>query len=281
MRKLERRPETDAGGYHRPAAAESRPMQTGPSKKTEKKPEAKTASKQVELTETQKASLVATVMAESKQGEWEYREIAWVYLNLIQSEGFDTGMSRSSAYSQKNIWYKVYMVYLGQGKEYKDDTSPYLTVMRGGKETKAKNISDYIANNGYFKDTIIPRITKMKDYIQKDVLKKQDKNPLPNFKGQGYWMDLNNYKQKGDHWHVVRQYYLLTLKKKAQGIYIKKIGSGDGTSFLFNLDGIQFFFKEHPTLLPADRSQIPDIYHGEQMDAATQKATREKYKPYK
>ena len=80
----------------------------------DKQADSKTASSEVVLDKKQKAAFIATVMAESAQGLWEYREIAWVHLNLMRNDGIETGLNRSSAYKQKNIWYKAYMIQLGE-----------------------------------------------------------------------------------------------------------------------------------------------------------------------
>lgn len=227
----------------------------------DKHADSKTAESEVILDKKQKAALIATVMAESAQGLWEYREIAWVYLNLMRNEGIETGLNRSSAYKQKNIWYKAYMIQLGEGASYKDDipTGGYMTVTVNGEEVDAKSIGEYVEKNDYFKLTIIPRLTKMKEFIENDVLKKQKSNPIPSFTGQGYWRDLNNLGDKGDHWDMVRMYYVKFLKGEVTGKYIKVIGSGKNTTFLFDLNGIQQFFKKYPDALPKNKKDIPQL----------------------
>lgn len=226
---------------------------------SEPQTDSKKESADVVLDTTGKASLVATVMAESAQGLWEYREIAWVYLNLIRTNGLEGGLNKSTAYKQKNIWYKAYMIQLGEGSDYKDDkpSGGYMKVMVEGKEVDAKTIGEYVEKNEYFKATIIPRLTKMKKFIENDVLKKQKSNPIPSFNGQGYWRDLNNLGNKGDHWDMVRMYYVKFLKGDAKGKYIKVIGSGNNTTFLFDLNGIQKYFKDYPDAMPKNKKDIP------------------------
>lgn len=212
----------------------------------------------VSLTKKQTAQLIATVMAESNQGRYDQREIAWVYLNLISSDGFEAGMKKSSAYKGKSIWYKAYLIKLGFGDEYKDDKahSRYMKVSEKGKERPAKNIGEYVEENGYFNNTSVPRLNKMKKFIEEDVLKNQDSNPIKGWKGQGYYGDLNNNGNYGDHWNQVRQYYVLKQEGKITGELIKTVGSGRKSTFLFDREGILKFFKENPDHLPKDRSKI-------------------------
>jgi hypothetical protein len=228
-------------------------------KVAESETDSKKETNDVVLDKQGKASLVSTVMAESAQGLWEYREIAWVYLNLIRSNGLVGGLNKSTAYKGKNIWYKAYMIQLGEGADFKDDkpTGGFMKVMAEGKEVDAKTIGEYVEKNEYFKTTIIPRLNKMKEFVENEVLNKQKSNPIPSFNGQGYWRDLNNLGDKGDHWDMVRMYYVKFLKGDAGGKYIKVIGSGNNTTFLFDLNGIQKYFKDYPDAMPKNKKDIP------------------------
>ena len=221
----------------------------------------------VTLTKKQTAQFIATVMAESNQGKYAQREIAWVYLNLIKDEGFEKGMSKSTAYRMGNaksdpkklgIWYKAYMIKLGYGEEFKDDEahSRHMKVSENGKERTAKNIGEYVEKNGYFNSTSVSRLNKMKKFIEDDVLKNQDKNPIKGWKGQGFYGDLNNYGEQGDHWNQVRQYYVLKQEGKIKGGLIKTVGSGRNATFLFDREAILKFFEDNPNYLPEDRSKI-------------------------
>lgn len=176
------------------------------------------------------------------------------------------------------------MIQLGEGEEFKDDAaSRHMTVGVGKNQRQAKDIGEYVENNGYFKSVSISRLNEMKKYIEEDVLKNQDSNPIKGFKGQGYWMDLNNYGNKGDHWHQMRQYFWLKEEGKIDGEYMKVIGSGKGTTFLFHREKILQYFKDNPDKLPADRSDIPDIDPSQQnmkMDKGTSDATRKYYETY-
>jgi hypothetical protein len=190
------------------------------------------------LTEEQILVLTAVVLGEGGS-DYSMREIVWVYINNIRRKGFEGAMKTSSTYSKNGPSAKVavhqesfksWMVTLGAGEEYPG--------------VKSRSLGD------------AQRLLK---YIREEVLAHLDDNPIPDFTSQGYWGDLNNQKEKGDHWHQARQYLYLWKQAKVTGELMVIIGSGIKTSFLFDSRGIQRYFIEHPDQLPVKRSDIPQI----------------------
>lgn len=217
----------------------------------------------VNLSDKQKAQLIATVMAETFQGNANQRDVAWIYLNLIKKYGFTSGMNKSSAFKSKNDWYKVYMIELGYGDDYKDDapsksTERWMKVKDGSTERTANSLEEYRTKNEYFRGSSVGKLNAMKTFIEDTVLKKQSTNPYKGWLGQGYYQDLNN-RTNEDHWDQVRQYYILFTEGKVKGTYIKVLGSGRKATFIFDREKILQFFKDNPSKLPKDRSKIKKL----------------------
>lgn len=62
------------------------------------------------------------------------------------------------------------------------------------------------------------------------------------FKNQGYWKDLN----KEGFWSTARLYNYEHTKGLNDGEYIHHIKEGNDSTFLFNIEGINEYFKECP-----------------------------------
>ena len=230
----------------------------------------------ISLTELQKAQLVATVVAESAQGDWNMRCIAWVYVNLIGNYGFNKGMRRSAAFHTKgsndfgpqspNHWYKAYLITLGFGDEWKENKPPASAKMTVGttsqNERQAKTIQEYVTGNQYYIGVIVPRIDEMRSFVVDEVLAKQDQNPLIGFHNQGYYGDLNGWRSNDDFWHQARRYFWMVAEDKLDGRWMEVVGDGKNATFLFNSDKIMEYFKENPDMIPNDRSKIPLLTAG-------------------
>jgi hypothetical protein len=235
----------------------------------------------ISLTELQKAQLVATVVAESAQGDWNMRCIAWVYVNLIEKYGFDKGMRKSAAFHTKgpndlspqapNHWYKAYLISLGYGQQFKEDKPPQSANMTVGttsqNERQAETIQEYVSGNQWYIGWIVPRIHQMKNFIIDEVLAKQDQNPLVGYGNQGYYGDLNGWSSNDDFWHQARQYFWLVTEQKADGRWMEIVGDGKNATFLFNSDMIVKYFEQNPDMLPKNRSKIPLLSVGGNLSA--------------
>lgn len=200
------------------------------------------------LTDTQKAKFIAVVLSESSHGFESLWDIAWVYFSRVSDKGFESGLSGSVPYSSKNSNYRLWMYYLGYGNEYKD-----YNYQGNGK------LSDYIKNNGWFTTKILPRAKKCIEYIKKYVFADKPRNKYKGWHGQGYWGDINFNPDdgKGDQWYMAREYYLLQtenkVSKKLIQILVELNGDGkikDQTTFIFDVVGIEKFFKDNPKMLP-------------------------------
>lgn len=218
----------------------------------------------ISLTALQKAELTATVMAESNRGDYDQREIVWVYINLIRKHGFSSGMNNSSAYKGKNDWFKAFMVALGEGEKYRSEkisknTQKWMQVQDGRTTRTARNIGEYVDKNEYFRIQAKEKLLKMNDFVL-TALNNQDSNPYPDFTGQGYYQDLNNVNNMGDYWHSIRQYYILWQEGKVKGTYMKVLGSGISATFIFDTDRILQYFDKNPDKIPKDLNKIPKLH---------------------
>lgn len=213
------------------------------------------------LTDKQKAQFKATVLSETAHGLTGLYEIAWVYFSRIKDMGWTKAMNGSAAFSQKNSNYRLWMYYLGEGDEYKD-----YNYQGNGK------LSSYIKNNQWFTGRIEPRGKAYMEWLEKvpNPLSSSPKNKYGGWHGQGYWRDLNLNPSagKGDQWYMAREYYLLQVEKKVSKQYVVLLeatnadGGKDETSFIFDVNAIQKFFKDNPSKLP-DPDDVKKYTNGE------------------
>ena len=205
--------------------------------------------KPLNLNAKQKAQFKAVVLSETSHGFKSLWDVSWLYFSRITDMGFEKGISGSIPYTSKNINYKLWMYYLGEGDEYKN--IDYL----GDGEIKY-----YVKINGWFKNTVEPRAKNCISYIDKFVLNSKPINKYVGWYGQGYWKDLNLNPEdsKGDKWYKARAYYLLQVHGKVNKILVVMLeelnGSGtfkDQTTFIFDEIRIEQFFKNNPSKLPA------------------------------
>ncbi len=218
------------------------------------------------LTEREKHNLIATIMAESSQGNDQAFKISWIYYNrIVEKDGdVDAGLTGSSAHDLKNTWWKAWMVAQGE-KEYRDDPidknlrgKKYMKVIdpKTQKERDAVNVGDYVDNNGGFKSSVATRLSVVKNHVENVVLKTPEMNPYAGWTRQGYWGDLNQLspKAKADvSWKWARQYFWLQKEGKVTEIYVEEMRApGQITQFIFNEHKVEAYFKTHklPDVVP-------------------------------
>lgn len=225
--------------------------ETGP----EKKDRPKKPCKGLKLTTKQKAQFITVVMGESNLGDVLLYDVAWIYLNLVNDEGFDTALSRTSVYTKRNKKiqsnYKLSMYYLGQGDEFKN----YLYDGMGHQP-----LSKYI-NGEYFIKFVEPKYKAMMAFLEREIFVVTPMSPYKGWHGQGYWRDLNLTGEGDDpKWYKARQYYWLMTENKDKEHpmekLIVKLSDGNYTTYIFDEDKISAFFEKNPTLLPDDKTKV-------------------------
>ncbi len=216
--------------------------------------------KKLVLSDKERAIFLATLWGET-WGEIELKEVAWVYYNLIQKYGFNSGMANSYFYlhGPKDPYglYKSILYYLGEGPEYENDP-----VKTGG------TIKTYI-KGPFFKDVVIPRLKRQMEFVDSKVLIEKPKTCIQGWFGQGYWGDMN-IRFKADWtrvWAMATMYYNLQQTNKAHKILVKEYNAfnykGQNiTTFIFDRDSILLYFEqEHPNIMPENYFDIPQMLY--------------------
>ena len=189
--------------------------------------------------EAVKKKIAAIALAESYAGQ--EKDIAWIYYNRWKLQG-EKGLKASVAYRDKGLWYKVWMVALGD-TTFAKDKATY------GDPKSYQNIGEYVEKHGWFKKVGQARANKVKAIIE-EVFKNPSASPYERWLGQGNLSDFNIETGK---WKQARQYFYLQQAKKVKQHYVKELPAGKSRdySFLFHEVAIQKYFKENPGDLPA------------------------------
>ena len=141
------------------------------------------------------------------------------------------------------------MYYLGQGDEFKDHKSA---------ETDNKKIKDYcVDSNKNFKNWYKRDLEIIKNVFDRDIFN-PDKilNPYYNWKGQGYYGDMNiRMNTTKTKWAKASQYFHLQNNSFVKYRFVKEIiaynrWGKDATTYLCNDDLIEKYFKDNPLDLP-------------------------------
>ncbi|MDO5656396.1 MAG: hypothetical protein Q4G27_09685 [Flavobacteriaceae bacterium] len=214
------------------------------------------------LTVEQKNEFIATVFCESGLGEWELREVGWIYFNLVSDLKFQTALNRSSAHKEENIWYKTCMCYITNKVKYKNDQAPkYAQVATDwfGEETYGDFVDSDIFNRNYKS-----RIDKLRNYIEQYIFSSTPRQKYKGWYGQGYWGDMMIIDGRDNgKWHKARQYYWLQLSGRVSKKYVqilisknrgktKKLRNNweNNTTFIFDENSIIEYFEKNPSMLP-------------------------------
>lgn len=215
---------------------------TNTRKKTKTNPKEKDLKK---LSDIQLRKLTATVRAEGY--EWsQYLPIFYVYKNRIEHDGFEAGLTASSAYKNKSDMYKMAMVALGDPdpkKKYKSH------------KVNGMPIEKYLFDHG--KPITATEVNNLHKTLEKEI-QSGNPNPYPGWLGQGSLQDLNlnTGLKKHEKWPQARQYLHLFQKgEKVNGKELEKLvvelpaSKVDFFSYIFDEVRIKQFFKAHRELL--------------------------------
>ncbi len=160
--------------------------------------------KSLSLTDDQKNEFIATVFCESGLGEYELKDVGWIYFNLVSDLKFQTALNRSSAHKKENIWYKSCMCYITDKKKFKNDNAPK-SAQNAESWFGEKTYGDFVESN-IFKRNYKSKIDKLKKYIEEKIFSKHPKQKYKGWVGQGYWGDMLiiDGRDQGK-WHKARQ----------------------------------------------------------------------------
>ena len=185
-----------------------------------------------------KRKIAAIVLAESYPGQ--EKDIVWIYYNQWKSLG-EKGLKRSVAYKKKGMWYKVYMIALGD-KTFENDKGTK------GHPKKYKNLSEYVKKHNWFKKYRQKKVDKIMKLVE-EVFENPGKNPYKGWLGQGNLTDFNRNDGK---WKKARRYFYLQNQKKVKKIFVKELPAdkAENYSFIFDENKINDYFKKNPGMLP-------------------------------
>lgn len=216
----------------------------------------------IKLTDEQKNEFIATSFCESGLGEWELRDVTWIYFNLVSSLNFQTALNRSAAHKEENIWYKTCMCYITNKAIFKNDNAP--SYARNAKTWFGEKTYGDFVDSKIFKNNYKDRIDKLKKYIETEVFIDKPKQKYKGWYGQGYWGDMLiiDGRDKGK-WHKARQYYWLQLKGEVSKKYVQILISKargkaknltapwqNNTTFIYHENEILKYFENNPKKLP-------------------------------
>lgn len=194
------------------------------------------------LNDDLKRKFAATVLAESAAGQAQH--IVWIYYNDVTKNKGAAGLARSSAYSGKHIWYKIWLYMLGD-TQYGSDALP--------KERAFEDFSsveNFCQKNQYMQGVGSKRASEVESLVEQ-AFAQPAKNPYAGWSGQGNLADFNNISNNDIYWTRARYYYWLQQEKKVTEIYVKVLPAGKSTQFLFHADKILEYFTTNKIKLPA------------------------------
>ena len=180
-------------------------------------------SKKLTLTEEQKSKFISTIYAETWGAKNQFEPFCWIYFNLVSRQGFEKGLSNSSAFNDKSFQYKDGLKYYISGKNQD--------------------------------------LNKIKEIIENKILVEKPLNPYPSWEGQGYYGDMNIRAPKTGSrrvWAYASQYFHLQNQCKVKTVLVKEFkatrtnskGVTDITGYIYNFNDIEKYFKNHPDDLP-------------------------------
>ncbi|GGN94541.1 hypothetical protein GCM10011579_094140 [Streptomyces albiflavescens] len=190
-----------------------------------------------------KRRLAATVLAESTESQQD--DIRWIYFNLVSAAKGEGGLAKSSAYSHKSIWYRIWLHVLGDTTYGKD---PLPGKKKEFSEFKGQTVKDFCEKNGWIKTVAAPRGKSLYAQVE-SMFTNPTRNPYENWTGQGNLADFNNKSNRDVYWKKARAYWWLQKDGKVKSIHVKVLPAGKDTQFIFNPSAIDAYFRKNP--LPA------------------------------
>lgn len=208
-----------------------------------------------DLSPEEKAKFMAVVLMESANGKESLWDIAYIYLNLVGKQGIENGLSKSSAYSQKQFGYKAHLYNLGFGMEYKG------TLCNEDNKMKDRTIEEQAQIFSTFK-----QITGFKEFCRSNIFISNPKSFYKDWEGQGYYGDMN-IRMHDDRkiWAMASQYFHLqkqckVKKKLVVGLFDSSAINNnkdpfnekirDSTTYIYHTQEIVNYFKENSGELP-------------------------------
>ncbi|WP_326982448.1 hypothetical protein VUJ46_20050 [Chryseobacterium sp. MYb264] len=184
-----------------------------------------------------KAKFMAVVLMESANGKKDLWDIAYIYLNLVGKQGVEKGLSKSSAYSQKQFGYKAHLYNLGFGKEYRG------TLCTENNKMKNRTIEEQAQIFSTFK-----QIEGFKEFCKNNIFVSNPKSFYKDWEGQGYYGDMN-IRMHDDRkvWAMASQYFHLQKECKVKDRLI--IGLFDSSAIDNNKDPFNEKIRDSTTYI--------------------------------
>lgn len=194
--------------------------------------------------------MAATVLAEAEPEGSQDEATAWVYYTFVEEngEGKDA-LNRSSAFRLKQVWFKVWMVALGDPTHADEKET-----IRGYSDTPVV-LKDYVASKYFQQSGPQRRADNMVRTVQ-TIYADPSKNPYKGMTNQGSAgygsSDLN---RDDSLWKQARQYHWLKRcgelaePDTGRSIEILTAKNKNWQTVLFNASAIAAYFKKHPEQL--------------------------------
>jgi hypothetical protein len=188
-------------------------------------------------TDDLKQKMTATILAEAWAGQ--ETDIRWMYFNRVTSKKGIEGLKGSAAYSNKGIWYRIWLYVLGD-HTYGDDKLPKQDEFKGFATVK-----DFCEKNEYMKTVAAARAKEIEKLVN-EMFEKPEANPYKGWTGQGNLDDFNNKsKPKSRYWKMARAYYWLQQKGTVKEIFVKVLPAGKNTQVIFDGASIEKYYESH------------------------------------
>lgn len=193
------------------------------------------------------------MLAEAEPGGTQDEKVAWVYFTFVEARrGGEQALSKSNAFKNKQLWFRVWMVALDDTRHAKDEDA-----IPGFSETPVA-LRDYVASR-YFQQAHQPRADGMVKVVRA-MYATPSNNPYQDVTNQGSagygpGSDIN---RTDEPWHQARLYYWLgkcgELVKPPSGLTVEIITAKNSQyqTVLINANAIRAYFKEHPEQLKKD-----------------------------
>jgi hypothetical protein len=189
--------------------------------------------------------LAATVLAESAPDGTQDEKVAWVYFTFVRRNG-EQALAKSNAYRLKQLWFRVWMVALGDATYAKDkDAIP-------GYSKDPVPLKDYVASGG-FQKLSQKRGDAMADTVR-SMYASPERNPYKDVTNQGSagYDKASDFNRSDEPWRTARLYYWLlrcgALVDPPQGLTVEIITAKrpEYQTVLFNTAALDAYFKKHP-----------------------------------
>ncbi len=212
--------------------------------------------KTLDIDNKQKDMFKATVLVESSNGVKELEDIAYIYLSLVNDQGFEIGLSRSNAYKNEQYMFMVHMYHLGYKKEYGNR----IGTIKKNTASFGVRVEDFY-NKYYYKFS--DQVDTYCKFIDKKIFCKNPKTKYLGWHGQGNNVeDMQINDGINGQWETARQYYWLQEEYKVKERLVVNLKGFNhrqinASTCIYDMINILAYFKKHPEQFQSPVKKIP------------------------